>query len=210
MATDERTLPGCGRPAAAVLPREGRDVVRCGAELVELSERFYRGIVIGGLVFVGMASIAALVFLPLRESDATYTTATVPLVAILVVAVPFAVRNARRLYGVLLGSEATQIAVVVLAAALVVHPLRSELRWPSCALLTLVPLRRALAYCLGALLANLLAHVVVGEPLRDPTGIDHRPVDRIRVLVVGVLRLHRPTGRARLGPVVRSLSPGAK
>ena len=35
-----------------------------GAELVELSERFYRGIFVWVILFVGMAALAALVLLP--------------------------------------------------------------------------------------------------------------------------------------------------
>jgi DNA-binding CsgD family transcriptional regulator len=144
-----------------------QDLVRCGAELVELSERFYRGIFVGGIIFVGLAASAALALLPLRSSDASYATITVVATGLLVVLTPIAVWHAGLLYRLLRRRQIAQLAVVVLAAALVVHPLRSELWWPSCALLmllaTLVPLRRALAYCLVVLLANLGAHVVAGD-----------------------------------------------
>jgi DNA-binding CsgD family transcriptional regulator len=157
--------PGVPRPVAPMSARQ--DLVRCGAELVELSERFYRGIFVGGIIFVGLAASAALALLPLRNSNASYATITVVLTGLLVVLTPIAVWHAGVLYRLLRRRQVAQLAVVVLAAGLVVRPLRSELWWPSCALLmllaTLVPLRRALAYCLVVLLANLGAHVVAGD-----------------------------------------------
>lgn len=166
MAADEHAFPATttDRHPTATSPR---DLVRSGAEVVELSERFYRGLFIGGLIFVGVASIAALAFLPLRESDAGYMTITVVTTALLVLVVPIAVWRASSLYRLLRRSQATRLAVVILAAALVAYPLRSELWWPSCALVMLVailvPLRVALAYCLIVLLANLAAHAVAGD-----------------------------------------------
>ena len=165
--TESRTT---ATPSAEVVVTQQAPIaglVRCGAELVELSERFYRGMFVGCVIFVGMAACAALVLLPLRSSDATYTTVTVILTALLMAATPFAVWRADALYRVLRGREVTHLAIVLLAAALVIYPLRSELWWPSCALLmllaTLVSLRRALAYCLVVLVANLAAHVIAGD-----------------------------------------------
>jgi len=189
--------------------------VRCGAELVELSERFYHGIFVGTIAFVGAAGVAALALLPLRVSDAGYTTITVVATMVLVAAVPFAVRNAHTLYLLLRRNEAARLALVLLGATLVVHPLRSELWWPSCALLmlvsTLVPLRQALAYCLIVLLANLAAHAVA----RD---LDETPPTTIIGLWIGyiywcsacaiftdrfaayVLQLNKPTSPPKLPP----------
>jgi DNA-binding CsgD family transcriptional regulator len=147
-------------------------LIRCGAELVELSERFYRGMFVGCVIFVGFAGVAALALLPLRQSDATYGTITVVLTGLLVAVIPIAVLRVDALYRLLRSSEPTQFALVLLAAALVVYPLRSELWWPSCALLmllaTLVPLRRALAYCFVVLLANLAAHATAGDLTETP------------------------------------------
>ena len=174
MSDDGRSLPAIGgeRASPVIASPVGRDLVRCGAELVELSERFYRGIFVGGLCFVGMASVAALAFLPLRHSDASYTTATVVATAVLAIAAPLAVRRGGELYRLLRRHTAAQLALVLLATALVVYPLHSELWWPSCALVmlvaTLVPLRVALAYCLVVVLANLIAHLVWGDLSNTP------------------------------------------
>ena len=156
-----------GTSTALVAPSARRDIVRCGAELVELSERFYRGIFVGGLIFVGLAGVAALALLSLRDSTAGYRTGTVLLTAVLILVTPLAVWRAAVLYQLLRRSLAAQLAAVLLSAALVVYPLRSELWWPSCALLmlvaSLVGLRRALGYCLIVLVANLAAHGVAGD-----------------------------------------------
>src|SRR5688572_20812367 len=101
--------------------RAGRDLIRCGAELVELAERFYRGMFVGCVAFVGMAGIAALALLPLRRSDASYATVTVALTAILVAATPVAVWRADLLYRLLRRRHAAHGVVVLLAAALVVY-----------------------------------------------------------------------------------------
>lgn len=148
-------------------PDDERDLVRSGAELVELGERFFGGVFAGCVAFVGFASLAALALLPLRDSDASYTTATVPLVVILLLATPFAVVRARRLDALLRSSRVARAVLVAVAAALVAHPLRSELWWPSCALIMLlaavVGLRGALAASLVVLFANLGAHLVAGD-----------------------------------------------
>jgi DNA-binding CsgD family transcriptional regulator len=147
-------------------------LVRCGAELVELSERFYRGVFVGTVVFVGLAAIAALALLSLRRSDAGFGSITVVVTALLAALAPVAVWHAAALYRVLRNRQEAQLALVLLAAAIVMYPLRSELWWPSCALLmllaTLVPLRRVLEYCLVVLLANLAAHAAAGDLTETP------------------------------------------
>ena len=174
MTDDDRAMPAIAssRQDGIASRDAGRGLVRCGAEIVELSERFYRGIFVGVVSFVGAAGVAALAFLPLRVSDAAYTTITVVATALLVASVPFALRHANALYRLLRRSEAVRLAVVLLAAGLVVHPLRSELWWPSCALVmlvsTLVPLRRALVYCLIVLLTNLAAHAIARDLADTP------------------------------------------
>jgi DNA-binding CsgD family transcriptional regulator len=145
-----------------------RDLVRCGAELVALSERFYGGVFVGASVFVGLAALAALALLPLRTTGPLEQVTPALVIALLLVAlVPLAVWRAGATYRLLRRHPIVELALVLAAAALIVYPLRSELWWPSCALLmllaTFVPVRRAIAYCLAVLAANLAAHVVVGD-----------------------------------------------
>lgn len=154
-------------------PGAGGLAVRSGAELVELSERFYRGMFVGVIVFVGCASIAALALLPLRDSvKADGPPATALLAVLLALATPAAAVRATAIYRLLRREPRWELALVAVATALIVYPLRSELWWPSCALLmliaTIAPLRRAFAYCLVALLANLLAHVIAGDLTDTP------------------------------------------
>lgn len=170
MATteDDVLAPATPSPGVPVAPSTGVvDIVRSGAELVELSERFFRGIFVSCVVFVGLSGVAALALLPLRQSDATYTDVTVLLTALLVAVTPLAVWRAEPLYRLLRLRPQAQIALVLLSAALVAYPLRSELWWPSCALLmlvaTLTSLARTLAYVLFVLVCNLLAHLVAGD-----------------------------------------------
>ena len=160
--------------ATALAPRNAHtQLVATGAELVELSERFYRGLFVGMLAFLGVACLAALLFLPLRESVHTGTPITVYATAVLVLATPVAVWRAADVYHALRDNRALELAVVVVAAALVAYPLRSELWWPSCALIMMIsvlaPLRRTLAYCLVVLLANLSAHLIAGDLTQTPT-----------------------------------------
>ncbi|MGK2937843.1 MAG: hypothetical protein ACSLFR_08575 [Solirubrobacteraceae bacterium] len=53
------------------------------------------------------------------------------------------------------------------AAALLAYPLRSELWWPSCALVmllaTLTPYRELVGSCLAVLLTNLVVHAIAGD-----------------------------------------------
>lgn len=147
------------------------DIVRCGAELVELSERFYRGLFVGVLVFVGLAALAALALLPLRQPAGEGGPPVSGLVGagLLIAAAPLAVWHSASLYRALRRYTRLELVLALVAAALVVvvHPLHSQLWWPSCAILIMlavvVPLRRALAYCLLVLTANLLAHVLAGD-----------------------------------------------
>lgn len=192
-------------------------LVRCGAELVELSERFYRGIFVGAILFVGLSGLAALALLPLRQSASTgVPPPTAAAVALLVLFTPLAVWRARDLYRLLRRHPQLELGLVLVAAALVVHPLRSELWWPSCALLILVatiaPLRRSLAYCLVVLAANLAAHLVAGDLRETPavtiiglwigypfwTTIFAVTSDR---LAAHILRLGTPPARQRATPV---------
>ncbi|MDQ3811753.1 MAG: hypothetical protein M3336_15840, partial [Chloroflexota bacterium] len=68
MQSDDDAISDASETLAVVAAeRSRRDLVRCGAELVGLSERFYGGVFIGGVVFVGLAALAALALLPLRR-----------------------------------------------------------------------------------------------------------------------------------------------
>lgn len=80
--------------------------------------------------------------------------------------------KAPAVYRLLRRSVAFELAIVALAAVLVSYPLRSELWWPSCALLMLVailvPWQRVVAYCVLVLLANLAAHAIAGDLTTTP------------------------------------------
>jgi DNA-binding CsgD family transcriptional regulator len=152
----------------------GRDLVRCGAEIVELAERFYRGIFLGITAFVGIAALIALVLLPLRAGSGGPPVSGVILGSLVVLATPLALWRTESLYRALRRRMAAEVGVVLYAAALVaaVFPLRSQLWWPSCTLLMLVavvaPIRRVVAYCLTVLAINLLAHVLSGDIAHTP------------------------------------------
>lgn len=168
-----------GRPDALGLvtaERSRPDLVRSGAELVALSERFYGGVFLGGIVFVGLAALAALVLLPLRArgpSDGTLTPAIVA-AGLLVAATPVAVWRVGPLYRTIRRRRAAEVGLVLLATLLVAYPMRSELWWPSCAIVMLlaivVPFRRALASCLLVLAAGFASHAVGGD-LREMSAV---------------------------------------
>jgi DNA-binding CsgD family transcriptional regulator len=152
------------------------DIVRCGAELVGLSERFYGGMFVGAIAFVGMAALASLVLLPVRHPVASPGALTPAVIAtgLLVIATPLAIWRAGALYRTLRLRRSVQLGLVVLAILLVAYPMRSEFWWPSCALLMLlaivVPMRRALAYCVLLLAAVFGSHAVGGD-LREMSAI---------------------------------------
>lgn len=143
--------------------------VRCGAELVALSERFYGGVFVGGVVFVGLASLAALVLLPFRYGAGSYGPSTPAVVAtgVVLAATPFAVWRAAVVYRTLRRRRSVEVGLLVVAALLVAYPMRSQLWWPSCAILMaiaiVVPFRRALAYCLVVLAVSFASHAVGGD-----------------------------------------------
>ena len=175
--------------------------MRCGAEIVELSERFYRGSFLGITALVGVAAVAALVLLPLRAGSGGVPIAGVIGAGVLVVATPLAIWRTESLYRALRGRLYAEVGVVLFAAALVaaVFPLRSQLWWPSCTLLTLVaviaPIGRVLGYCVAVLAINLLAHRAQRRPRQDPGGLDHRLVDRLHLLGAYGGRRHRSARR---------------
>lgn len=163
--TGERTTSrgGVVAPWRADVP-----LVRCGAELVALSERMYGGLFVGAIAFAGLGALAALAILPLRGTAELHDVTPARAVAVvLVAAAPFGVRRAGAVYRLLRLRPAGELGLVVVAAALIAVPPETELWWPSCALLmllaTFVPLGRVLAYCLVVLGANLAAHVVAGD-----------------------------------------------
>lgn len=146
-------------------------------DLVDLSERFYHAVFVGTLVFVGIATAAALAFLPVRTSVDGHVPQRPAVAAgiIVLLLAGSAIVRARRVYVALLLWPGLQLVPVAVAAALVsvVSPIREELWWPACAILMLlgplVRLRRALAYCLVVLLANLTAHLAAGDLHRTAT-----------------------------------------
>lgn len=171
--TDVNTTP-VGSDALGVIAadRSRRDLVRCGAELVGVSERFYGGLFLGGVVFVGLAALAAIGLWPLRDPVAPTDGAMTPAVlaaAVLVVGTPVAVWRVGALYRILRRRRSVQLALVLVAALLVAYPLRGELWWPSCAILMLlaviVSFRGVLAYCLAVLAISFASHAVGGDLL---------------------------------------------
>jgi len=175
-------VDGISRPVSrrviAGAPGSREDLVRCGAELVALSERFYHAIFVGALGFVCVSTLAALAFLPLRASAEVGwppLSAVVAGVAVLFLA-GLAIWRARDVYRVLRSRPQLELVPVFIAAVLlsVVSPLRNELWWSASAILmvlaTLVSLQRALTYCLIVLIANLTAHLVAGD-LRETTTV---------------------------------------
>ena len=161
-----------GGPLALPANAETRDdLARSGAELVELSERFYRGVFVGAITFVALGAIAALALLPTREPSAG-PPVTIALTVAIVALAPFAAWRGAQLYRLLRRQPRLELVLLALAAALVCYPLRSELWWPACGLLmllgALVPLRRALGYCLTVLLCNLAAHALAADITTAP------------------------------------------
>ena len=166
----ERARPVHG--AALLAPRASdRQLVTCGAELVAVSERFLHIVFVGALGFVCLSTFASVVFLPLRTSaidGQPPATALAAGLAVLLLAAASMLRS-RHVHRLLRRRVALQLAMIAIAAALVsvASPLRNELWWSACTILmllaTLVPLRRALAFCLVVLLANLAAHVAAGD-----------------------------------------------
>lgn len=175
MSPDATSLPGDALHAdgVSIASPERSELARGGAELVELSERFFRGVFIGAVISVSLASIAALALLPTRNSvDSAGPPVTVALTALLIASAPLAIWKAAPLYRTLRRRPRLELIVLALAAALLAYPLRSELWWPACGLLMLLamlaPLGRALAYCLAALLVNVAAHIVAGDLIDAP------------------------------------------
>jgi DNA-binding CsgD family transcriptional regulator len=167
-APEPRRAGGRHLPARVVRQPSEVAVARSGAELIASSERFHGGVFIVAVLFVGAAALAALALLPLSSTAPLDQPApTIVLAGLLVVAAPLVVSRPGPVYWLLRRRQVVELALVVMAAALIVHPLRSELWWPSCALLmllaVLVPLRRILGYCALVLGANLGAHLVAGD-----------------------------------------------
>jgi len=154
--------------------------IRRGAELVALAERFNYGIFMGALAFVGLSTLTALAFLPLRasaENGRPPPTAVSAAVVVLALTA-LAAWRAQDVYRLLRNRPGLAIVPVLVAAALlsVVSPLRNELWWPACAILMVIALqcslRRALVYSLIVLLANLAAHTIDGDLSEtSPVGI---------------------------------------
>jgi DNA-binding CsgD family transcriptional regulator len=146
-------------------------MVLSGAEIAAVTERFYLRVMAGAAGFVAAAAAAALVVLPLRTDalaagDVTTTAAAAAIVSALGL---LAAGRSGDLYRALRRSPVLELPLALLAAILVsvVSPLRNELWWPACAILMLLgvvaPVSRALAYCAGALTANLVAHVAADD-----------------------------------------------
>jgi DNA-binding CsgD family transcriptional regulator len=143
----------------------------CAAELVEVSERFYQWIFLCALTFVGVATVAALVFLPLRASASSGgPPASAVAAGVIVLCLTLIVSwRSHQIYRAVRHQPQLELVPVAIAALLmsVVSPMRNELWWSACGILvvvaTIVPLRRALLYSVGVLTANLAAHLLAGD-----------------------------------------------
>lgn len=166
------TSRATGTPGSLQAVAPAQAPVCTAAERIELSERFYIGIFRGCVALAGLASIAAIALLPLRESPGAGAAPTVALAALLALGAPPVARRPLRLYRLLRQDWRWELVIVAAAVALVAYPLRSQLWWPACALLmlvaTLAPLRRTLTYCLCVLLLNLCAHLIAGDLADTP------------------------------------------
>jgi DNA-binding CsgD family transcriptional regulator len=172
-----------GRAGQGLIPYEAAPLaarIHRGAELVALAERFNHGIFMGSLAFVGLSTLTALAFLPLRASAENGRPPPTAVAAALVVLAltGLAAWRGRDIYRLLRSRPGLQLVPVLIAAALlsVVSPLRNELWWPACAILMVIALqaslRRALGYCLIVLIANLAAHTAAGDLSEtSPVGI---------------------------------------
>ncbi len=158
-----------GPTHVAVRTRSSDAVVRCGAELVGLSERFYGRVFAGAIVFVGLAATATLALLPMVTFSAgAPVEAAAALTSMIVLGTPLAVWRSGPLYCALRRRPLLQLGVVLPAAALVADPaMSSEFWWPSCAMLmalaVVASLPRALLYCGVVLGANLAGHLVAAD-----------------------------------------------
>ena len=170
-ATDVRhssESQGVSTSSSALHTRPRAALVRSGPELVELSERFYYGVFVGGLLFVGVATVGALALLPLRAAD--HSGAPMPVAAAdlltLLVLTGLALTWPSRVFRTVRRHPQLELVPVLLATTLL-SPLGNGLWWPACAILmvlaTLVPLGRALAYCFLVLTATLGTQTVAGE-----------------------------------------------
>lgn len=165
----EPGLVPAGPRSADVGERSSTGVATCGAELVGLAERFYVGMWAGALVFVTLSAFAALVLLPVRSlpQDAPMAPA-IAVTSLLVILPVLALWHCRATYCFLRRHPRLELAAVLVAAALVVHPdMAGELWWPSCAILMalaiLAPQRRTIAYIAIILASNLAGHLVAAD-----------------------------------------------
>jgi DNA-binding CsgD family transcriptional regulator len=157
-------------PVGPRLAQRSEDgIVRSGAELVALSERFYGGVFIGAVGFLGLAALTALVVLPARDfRPGTPVALAFAATGLIVAAAALAMWRARDVYCAVRRWPQLQLVLVLMAAALVADPAMSNaLWWPSCAILMtlalVVPLPRVVAYCLVVLGANLAGHLVAAD-----------------------------------------------
>lgn len=171
MSPDSTAPEAHGKQLVAADLESAGAMVLSGAEIAAITERFYLRVMAGAAGFVSAAAAAALVVLPLRTDTlaAGDVTATAVVAAAVTALSLLAVWRSGDLYRALRRSPPLELPLALLVATLVsvVSPLRNELWWPACAILMLLgvvaPVSRALAYCVVALIANLVAHVAGGD-----------------------------------------------
>src|SRR5688572_2675286 len=103
-----------------------------GAELAALAERFCLRAFAAGAFFCGAAAVSALVMLPLRDSAVPvgWSTPTVVLTALVAIAAFVVAWLPTPVYRALCRRPELELVPVILAAAMLAYPLRSELWWP--------------------------------------------------------------------------------
>jgi hypothetical protein len=144
-------------------------LARSGAEIAALAEWFCVRAFAAAALFCAAAAASAIAMLPLRDSatPVPWSTPTVILAGVVVLAGLAVARFPEGVYRALCRRPALELIPVVAAGAMLAYPLRSELWWPSCALVMLVahvaPLSRTWLYCVLVLAANLVAHALNGD-----------------------------------------------
>lgn len=180
----ERDLIPAQRSSPSVAERPSTAVVRCGAELVGVTERFYVGLWTVALAFVVFASLAALLVLQVHpRPQGALAAAEIVMTGLLVPLAVMAVWRAQALYRLLRRRPLLELGPVAIAVALIAQPdMAGDLWWPSCSILMalaiVAPLRRTVVYGAIVLTSNLAANVVAGD-------LDVRPAVAIIGLWIG-------------------------
>lgn len=165
----------CARPLAPARPAELAVLTQWGIGLADFAEYFRRRFFGTALAFSVLTTVVSTLLLPVRRSvEGTSLALSFAVAGTILAAGVLALWHPAPFYARLSRSVWAQLAFVLLAATLVcvVRPLHSQLWLPACMMVallaTLTSPQRTLAYCALVLLANLVAHVAVGDLGRTP------------------------------------------